>query len=463
MTGVLSGKPFAYKEERSHETASNISQGYESNYFVPSSYPRNRSRNSLERRRYVETARVGNFSYNVYHRDADFEISKQVTRDELHTYFYQSLRDNRRYENLTGKRLGTQSDLGGRFESTRYLTYDAPVDVSLHYGTPTTTIENTYNGKLHAYNYNFPVYPAIAPIPIIDLHAYGNKARDLINPSNPSVDLGQDIGELRSLKNVPSVPLYESFKDRASSFKNIRSIPKKGSDEYLNWQFGWAPLVSDIRDAVSTSHKTLKLLRQYERNRGKVIRRRFSFPEVYNLKTTDMGSKTPDPVISSTFYSTYQGKLTKTTETIQRTWFSGAFTYYVSPGLHESKMAKYEAQMNILYGTRLTPKLLWELAPWTWLSDWFIDIGSLINNLQSLVLDGSVMWYGYVMSNQVITDTYSLGGYVLKGAPSPTLTQSFSSECKQRVRATPFGFGASPNSFNMKQWSILAALGISRV
>jgi hypothetical protein len=176
-----------------------------------------------------------------------------------------------------------------------------------------------------------------------------------------------------------------------------------------------------------------------------------------------MGSKTPDPVISSTFYSTYQGKLTKTTETIQRTWFSGAFTYYVSPGLYESKMAKYEAQMNILYGTRLTPKLLWELAPWTWLSDWFIDIGSLINNLQSLVLDGSVMWYGYVMSNQVITDTYSLGGYVLKGAPSPTLTQSFSSECKQRVRATPFGFGASPNSFNMKQWSILAALGISRV
>jgi len=438
------------------------SQLYETNYPVgPSSYPRVRSRATEAQRKYVETIRVGGSAFPTTYA-ANVPFTAQVTKDESHPYFHRNLRDLRLYENLTGHRLGTQADLGGRFQTTKYSCTDASLPVSLDRGSPANG--GSYEGRLHAYAWSTSPFPSVDPISLVDLHAYGNKARDLVNPTNPVVDFGQDIGELRSIHGAPSVPLASTWKDRASLFKHLKEPPKKGSDEYLNLQFGWDPLVKDIRAAVVASHKTLQLLKQYERNRGRVVRRRFNFPDIHSYTKTDMGSVTPSPSISSGFYDSYFGKLTKETEFTQSTWFSGAFTYYVTPGLSASKVAAYESAMNHLLGTRLTPRLLWELAPWSWLSDWFVDTGSLINNLQSQILDGSVMWYGYVMAKQTKTDTYSLSGYKLKFPHvSPTLSQSFTAEIKQRVRATPFGFGSSPNSFTMKQWSILAALGISRV
>jgi hypothetical protein len=35
-------------------------------------------------------------------------------------------------------------------------------------------------------------------------------------------------------------------------------------------------------------------------------------------------------------------------------------------------------------------------------------------------------------------------------------------EQKRRIKSTPFGFGLSPGSFTARQWSILAALGMTR-
>jgi hypothetical protein len=145
-------------------------------------------------------------------------------------------------------------------------------------------------------------------------------------------------------------------------------------------------------------------------------------------------------------------------------WFSGSFTYYVTPGISASKLAAYEAAANRLLGVRLTPDLVWALSPWSWLIDWFVDLGALISGLQQIVLDGAVMWYGYVMAHTTVDHHYVLNHIRPRNmSQEVTLWQTFRTETKQRVRATPFGFGASPNALSMKQWSILAALGISRV
>jgi len=38
---------------------------------------------------------------------------------------------------------------------------------------------------------------------------------------------------------------------------------------------------------------------------------------------------------------------------------------------------------------------------------------------------------------------------------------SYYSEKKERIRASPYGFGRTPGSFSDRQWSILTALGMS--
>lgn len=353
--------------------------------------------------------------------------------------------------------LRTTPDVGGPFLTTKNHYKDGSISVGLVSGTNTSSVQRWYNGSLVAFSQTSPDYPPISPISDDLLHAYGNKASHLVNPVNPVTSFGQDIGELRETSGVPGIPGAALLKERINFLKGL-------SSEYLNVQFGWLPLLSDIRSAAQSVKDTISILEHYEERRGESIRRRFSFPTVIdNPVETFVSNKTPSPPINSAFYNTYNGKLTKMASRSEDVSFAGAFTYYVTPGIQPDRLNAYRRAADRLLDTDLTPELLWQLSPWSWLTDWFFDFDALLGNLQNLVLDGSVMWYGYVMCHQKATYLYQLSGYSLKNHDSPVLFQEFNTEIKQRVRATPFGFGLSPNAFSMKQWSILAALGITRV
>jgi hypothetical protein len=334
---------------------------------------------------------------------------------------------------------------------------DGGRDVHYQVGNGATTIERHFNGRQQAYSYDAAVWPSIDPIDQLLLVAYGNKARANVNPTNPATQTGTGLGELRDVNGVPSIPGLSALKERVS-------ILRAAGREYLNVEFGWKPLESDVRNAALEVKRSVKLLRQYEKSRGQQVRRRFSFDPINTVTTTDMGaSHAAVPPVSTAFFDTYFGRLSLEQTFKQQVWFSGCFTYYVSPGMNPSKLGAYEAAADRLLGSRLTPELIWNLTPWTWLSDWFVDIGDVVNGIQALVLDGSVMWYGYVMASQYRENMYTLSGVKPKGENPMTLSQRFIAETKQRQKATPFGFGLDPSGFSGKQWAILAALGISRI
>jgi hypothetical protein len=405
-----------------------------------------------------ETVRIGVGSAPfVFDYNAKFAAEQQTTIDENHGNFHGLLDSIREYERSTGRKLTTHADVGGPFSTTKYDYRDGGRNVDLHVGTPSTTIERTFRGRLQAYSYDAPVWPSIDPVDQVALWAYGNKARSLIDPTQKVTNVAVGAGELREVQGIPAIPGLAALKERTRILRGL-------GREYLNIEFGWKPLERDVRAAALTAKKSIQLLRQYEKQRGQAIRRRFDFPESRTINVVDMGTKSPAPTISSSFYDTFNGRLTRTEEFTQKVWFSGSFTYYITPGMSPGKMQAYEAAANRLLGSRLTPDLIWQLTPWTWLTDWFVDFGSLIRNLEAMVLDGSVMWYGYVMASQVKSNTYSLSGSRLNDGTPLNLEQQFTAVTKQRVRATPFGFGLSPQTdLSMKQWSILAALGITRV
>lgn len=121
------------------------------------------------------------------------------------------------------------------------------------------------------------------------------------------------------------------------------------------------------------------------------------------------------------------------------------------------------AEANKLLGTRLTPEVLWNLAPWSWAADWITNTGDVLHNISMFAQDGLVLRYGYVMEETIIERTWTLHGVGFKSSPGP---YNFSSTLREihkvRRKATPFGFGVSEEAFTPRQYSILAALGMSR-
>jgi hypothetical protein len=125
-------------------------------------------------------------------------------------------------------------------------------------------------------------------------------------------------------------------------------------------------------------------------------------------------------------------------------------------------MVRAEQSSAKLFGTRVTPELFWELTPWSWAVDWVTNLGDVIHNVSAFSRDGLVMPYGYMMATITIKDTYTLSGFQFNTGPPQTMFQSFTSTSKQRIRATPFGFGLDLGGFTNRQWAIIGALGLSR-
>lgn len=115
------------------------------------------------------------------------------------------------------------------------------------------------------------------------------------------------------------------------------------------------------------------------------------------------------------------------------------------------------------------PEVLWQLAPWSWMVDWFVKIQDTLGVVALASDQKVVMNYGYVMERaryrSVLTFSPISGG----GIYYPTKNQLkrytvvTESQYNRRIRANPFGFQVSSfGGFSPDQLAILAALGISR-
>jgi hypothetical protein len=312
------------------------------------------------------------------------------------------------------------------------------------------------------------------PIPAWSSNYYGALAIARTVPTNPAANLSQTLAELiRDGVSLPGLALLRGLQGQLSLLRGAGS-------EYLNIEFGWKPLVSDLNKILVAVSNTRKLLEQLERDSGRLVRRRFTFDDISTTVYAQHGQKSivlPFPgTFNSEKYRLFEwvgpqitdvasgGLMERVDKTTQKISFSGAYTYYFENGIDPfAKLVEYEAQANHLLGIRfLTPEVLWNLAPWSWLADWFANFGTLATNVTRFASDDLVLKYGYLMRHTVTERTYIQNGVRFAHSnPGPFFFQS-TLERKERVRATPFGFGLNPSSFTARQWAILAALGFTR-
>lgn len=377
-------------------------------------------------------------------------------------------------------------DLGSNFETVNnsFRLWPRAFSHKATYGLS----KFTYRGSLMPVNKGLinpsdVLWPTIDPPSPEYLFGLGGTAVSRSIPTAPAVDLAVALGELREgLPNLVGSNLKDILRvnrrgDRIAlrhPRNNRVRVKRTGKakavgGEYLNYTFGILPLLSDIRKLNQAVVDYDNIVKQFLRDSDRMIRRRYDFPTTEDESVVWVKSNQAVwPSLDTRMYknavaSSGLGTLTLTRKVKIETWFSGAFTYHVDVGADAlSAISRQAAIVRRVYGVKLTPDVAWNLAPWSWAADWFANTGDVLKNVSLLASDGLVMRYGYLMYRETVTDTYTHTGVSFQDKPTGTISCSFTTTYKRRVKAHPYGFGVTDASLNARQIAILAALGLTK-
>lgn len=439
--------------------------------------------------------------------------TRQCMEKELLFPFYRkSFRSGSSYSALTGQYFsrvvyhdqtlienllhGSGMDVGHEYEkraitnvfSSFHRTSGPATSIDSNY-LPRTFVVPSTSGLLAANAIKNYVSFSSGGVTDATLVAEGTRLINLTNPIKPPVDLATSLSEFlrEGLPHALGAALLKSVPNRASL---IRSL---GSD-YLNYMFGITPIVRDIDSLVKLLRGSYDIITTWQRNDGRQTRRSraWDLPTVltpYNqtlsgayalsgLTPASSSNRTATEYNHSSS-TTWTGTIESNTESSTRYSFSGAFEYhllklipdYPEPirslllGNHSNKEIVEALLLMRQYG--LDPSSInstntyWNLLPFSWLLDWFVNIGDLMASVTAFQQQGLKLDYGYMSALQV--NRFSADFSFKVGTSTYVSSASLTGIRKRRIRATPFGFGTTFTGLSQVQLSLLAALATSRM
>lgn len=319
-----------------------------------------------------------------------------------------------------------------------------------------------------------------ASFPASNLPAFAQKAYARSAPTYEEFNLARSLAELREFPRVKLDFLSKSIAEwRFQGDKWLQKGANRLGDDSLNILFGWAPLVSDmiglckalvsltngvIQEPVVTDplHRTFRGPDDVQTYSTSGTTRSLEYRPASIL--TDSRILHPGPYVASPG-PRIAWSATKRYSRSQ--WFEASFTKFLPIGFDASN---YLQKADLLLNTELTPLSVWQLSPWTWLSDWFVDISSTIAANQAASDKSLISHYAYAMEEtrcEIFLDYEVLPSDTQYSwsASGPTKGSFVTSTVwKRRLRANPFGFvPGGPSGLNPFRTAVLAALGLSRL
>jgi len=271
-------------------------------------------------------------------------------------------------------------------------------------------------------------------------------------PTNPIANLSGTLAEAASEGMLSPVQL-DSMRGKTAAARNA-------GGSYLNYQFGWAPVVSDVKKLLHSVVNFGEIAQRYIDNAGRDLKGSYEFePKIETSEEVTNGVYLRPAQLQ--FLSRETGTLVSTITHRKRQWFEGVFCYYLPSSLTDP-VAYHSALANKALGTRLTPETVWNLAPWSWAGDWFANTGDVIHNVVAFQNDGLVMKRGYMMETCTCEKVDTLMGIETITYGPVTFHQTSLSTSKQRVVANPYYWGSEFDGLSGRQKAILIALGLSR-
>jgi hypothetical protein len=186
------------------------------------------------------------------------------------------------------------------------------------------------------------------------------------NPSRPVFDLPRQVGELRDIPHLLRLA--------------GRNMIDKGASTFLSYQFGWRPLINDLRSLFSLApavDRRIKELEGLSTNRG--IHRRVTLGKGRRL-VEDL-----DPVFvqSSGGFVACSHKVTCDVRQWGTIRWWPLFNPFSLPRSNHEKIHLTEVMLGLRPGQ--WGSAAWELLPWSWLGDWCGNLGDwLVANQNEL-------------------------------------------------------------------------------
>jgi hypothetical protein len=187
-------------------------------------------------------------------------------------------------------------------------------------------------------------------------------ARNSVASDSQYADFGQTIAELRDVSRLLAV--------------KIQNLLNVIGSTYLAVAFGWKPLISDVQKLAQMAKVIDKKIAFLRKNAGKSLKRKRT---LYNY-TDDLGVVGYYPVGYTVPFNTIEfGRNTNNkiygTGSYKATYHS--VTRYELPETADLPGWDEEAY-KYLIGLKPDATLIWELAPFSWLVDWFVNIGDFV-------------------------------------------------------------------------------------
>jgi hypothetical protein len=362
-----------------------------------------------------------------------------------------------------------QGDMGGPFVTRKRYALGSPNMVNLRRSI------GPFSGRTDGASYDgplLPIGPGLLQFPPffesddVSLAKVGTRLMADLSPSAPLSEFLTAAAELFNdgLPSEIGLPLIERW-GRLPRKARRRAI----GNEYLNYQFGWVPLVSDLLRLQKSVRKSGDILSKFIQDSGQVVYRKGGLPpeekESFSTFAENINAwYAPSSGTLDDNSSLGKGKVVRTHKQVRFQSFSGACTYFIPPSgglINETRRAIIEARR--LFGVAPTPDTIWNLAPWSWAVDWFSTWGAAISNFSDYLIDGQVWLYAYAMEHSISSYTYTYVGptgyYPKEARPYDVILIS---EVKKRIKASPYGFFFGWEQMSARQKLIAAALGLTR-
>lgn len=279
-------------------------------------------------------------------------------------------------------------------------------------------------------------------LPPLNDAADATKAFARTNPSRTVVDVPAFIGELKELPSLFQIA--------------GKHLLKRGANAYLSYQYGWKPLISDLKGFLDFQRHVMKREAELQNlfNKGG-LRRTFQLSsDVATTRTTStIFLESSLYTLSSTEY---------TVETERRRWATSRWQPTVS-SVPKTDAELHKLAVQAVYGLSANASSAWNLIPFTWLIDWASSVGDYFDAQRNSV--GASCGGVCVMTHTKSTHRYgkvllSTGGtWTGVKLPSPKIVV----EQKLRSFSAAPSISASLPFITGTKLSILGALGIQRL
>jgi hypothetical protein len=320
-----------------------------------------------------------------------------------------------------------------------------------------------------------------------------------MRPTKPDFRLARFLGELRDANKMfrPDsyfLAFYSTSRTKVNKYRDpkvsrLGDIPYHAVDlsgaagsASLNYQFAVLPTVSDIKKGAEAVLQSEKLVKQYLRDMNAYVRRTgvrvidsktftgnagWTTVSPFNITNFNIAgmqvSGIPGRIRNDQYASGLEGYLNTRLE--QRV-FS---TYRYAPENAEHLLGvwdSYVAKAQKVLGLKLDLQTTWDLIPFSWMIDWFVDIGGMLGYQQD-VADYKLVSKraGYVLewTGHGSVGLRQAGADDTSTRYKRNLGDGFATVVfKRQIRESGNPYGMSPDwNLNPFQWGILGSLGMA--